>query len=238
MTVLRELGAGLEYRALRRSGVYRGEGVADGGGLPVLLLPGFLTAESSVQIMGRWLSRMGYAPRRAGRRPNVRCGEEAVRSLERRLEVEHRRTGRRLALVGHSRGGHFARVLAVRRPDLVCGVVTLGAPPLDPGAINPVAAVPAIVLTLIGTAGAPGFMRYSCFRGRCCAVFREQLEGPVPAEVPHVAVHSRSDGIVDFDRVTEAHAQRLEIRASHLGMVVNPEAYEAVAAALGPLARH
>ena len=36
-------------------------------------------------------------------------------------------TGRRVALVGHSRGGHFARALAHRRPELVSHAVSLGA---------------------------------------------------------------------------------------------------------------
>ena len=37
-------------------------------------------------------------------------------------------------IVGHSLGGMFGRALAVRRPDLVSGVVTLGSPVLAPGA--------------------------------------------------------------------------------------------------------
>ena len=37
----------------------------------------------------------------------------------RRVETLWRFYGRRVALIGHSRGGHFARALAARRPDLI-----------------------------------------------------------------------------------------------------------------------
>ena len=49
----------------------------------------------------------------------------ASRSGAERLAEE---SGRRIAVVGQSRGGSCARALAVRRPDLVEKVVTLGSP--------------------------------------------------------------------------------------------------------------
>src|SRR5215204_1727815 len=42
---------------------------------------------------------------------NVDCSDRAADRLERRLLALHARTGRRVALVGHSRGGHFAKAL-------------------------------------------------------------------------------------------------------------------------------
>ena len=39
----------------------------------------------------------------------------------------HARSGRRVAIVGRSRGGHFARAVAARRPELVSYAVSLGA---------------------------------------------------------------------------------------------------------------
>ena len=44
-----------------------------------------------------------------------------------RLERIWRQTGSPVALVGHSRGGHFAKALAHRRPDRVSAVVSMGA---------------------------------------------------------------------------------------------------------------
>jgi pimeloyl-ACP methyl ester carboxylesterase len=220
-----------EYWRLRRSGIFAGEGV-DGAGLPVLLVPGFLTDDGSLSVMGRWLHRTGHRPHRSRLGRNVGCAEDATRHLTRRLEDISLREARPVALIGHSRGGHFARVAAVRRPDLVAGVVTLGSPPLHPAAVHPAAAGPAIAVTLLGTLGVPGLMRASCFLGRCCAEFRAQLAGPFPAAVPYVAVYSKLDAIVDWHRLTDRAAERVDVPASHLGLVVNHHAYAAVASAL------
>src|SRR4051794_25082425 len=128
-TIWREATVLREYDRLAHDPIFRGEGVEDPGDQPVLLIPGFLTADNSLSAMGAWLKRTGHHPFRTRNGVNIACGEWAVTRLERRLDELAQRTGRRVAIVGHSRGGHFARVLAVRRPDLVSGIVTLGAPP-------------------------------------------------------------------------------------------------------------
>ena len=119
----RETRAGVEAAALFRSSVWRGGGVPDGEGRPVLLIPGFLAGDGSLATMTRWLRENGYRTHRAGIRANVNCSEEACRQLEHRLEHLAETTGQRVAIIGQSRGGVFARVLAVRRPDLVSGIV-------------------------------------------------------------------------------------------------------------------
>jgi triacylglycerol lipase len=228
-----EVRAPSEYVRLRRTAVFRGEDVADGDGLPVLLLPGFLTSESSMVVMGRWLHRTGHRPYRFGRRPNVDCSELSVSRLERRVEqISRANDGRRIALIGHSRGGQFARVLGLRRPDLVETVITIGMPPLDPAGVSMVAALPALVTATLGSVGVPGLWGAACFFGGCCADFREQLQAPLPDAVAHVAIHSPQDGIVDFARVSEAHAERVTVRATHVGMIVNADVYSAIASAL------
>jgi pimeloyl-ACP methyl ester carboxylesterase len=52
--------------------------------------------------------------------------------LEARLERAVDGSGRKAAIVGWSRGGLFARALAVRHPELVAGIVTLGSPLVNP----------------------------------------------------------------------------------------------------------
>jgi pimeloyl-ACP methyl ester carboxylesterase len=220
-----------EYLRLRRSRVFAGVDI-DGDGLPVLLIPGFLTDDGFLSVMGRWLHRTGHRPYRSGLGRNVGCAERGVSRLARRVEEIADREGRPVALVGHSRGGHFARVVAIRRPQLVAGVVTLGTPPMNPRAVHVAAAGPAVAVTLLGTLGAPGLMRSSCFIGSCCARFRTELAGPFPRGVPYVAVYSKSDPIVDWRRMTDRAAERVEVHASHLGIVVNHHAYAAVAEAL------
>src|SRR5919204_2440143 len=124
----REALVGLEPAALLRSKVFRGDGVADGGGQPVLLIPGFLAGDGSLGLMTQWLRRTGHHTCKAGIRLNVDCSGRAVEAIEERLERLVERQGRPAAIIGQSRGGTFAKALAHRRPELVSGIVTLGSP--------------------------------------------------------------------------------------------------------------
>jgi triacylglycerol lipase len=49
----REARLGLEAAALLRDPVFRGDGVGDGRGHPVLLIPGFLAGDGSLAVMAR-----------------------------------------------------------------------------------------------------------------------------------------------------------------------------------------
>src|SRR4051812_27507385 len=82
----RESRDALELATLRKSPVYRGHGVPDGEGRPVLLIPGFMAGDGSLGTMTHWLRDAGYHTRRAGIRANVACSNEACTRLERRLE--------------------------------------------------------------------------------------------------------------------------------------------------------
>src|SRR4051795_8053815 len=124
--IWREGRVGLEVAALLRHPVFQGEGVPDGRGQPVLLIPGFLAGDDSLGLMTRWLRRTGHHTRKAGMRANVGCSGATVDRLEERLDELVAKRGRKVAVVGQSRGGTFAKVLAQRRPHLVSGIVTLG----------------------------------------------------------------------------------------------------------------
>src|SRR3989440_4739838 len=133
----REGRLGLELAALLRNPVVRGEGIPDAGGQPVMLIPGFLAGDDSLAVMTRWLRRTGHRTRKAGMRSNVNCSEVAVERLEERLEVMVETHGEKVALIGQSRGGNFAKVLAGRRAHLVSGIGPLRSPPAQPHARPP-----------------------------------------------------------------------------------------------------
>jgi pimeloyl-ACP methyl ester carboxylesterase len=230
--IWREGLVGLEVASLVRHPIFRGEGVPDAGGQPVLLIPGFLAGDDSLGLMTRWLRRTGHHTRKAGMRANVDCSEAAVARLEERVEVLAECHEQRVALVGQSRGGTLARVVAVRRPDLVSGVVALGSPNVNPLAIHPLVALQVMALGALGTLGAPGVFGNSCRNGGCCKRFWQDLDADFPPDVGYVSIYSRSDGIVDWQACLDPAAECVEVSASHLGMAANPKAYEAVAAAL------
>jgi pimeloyl-ACP methyl ester carboxylesterase len=227
--IWREARIGLETAALLRHPIFRGAGVADGRRRPVLLIPGFLAGDSSLAIMSDWLRRCGYRPSRAGMLANVDCSGAALGRLERRLEQLVADRGRRAAIVGQSRGGGLAKVLATRRPDLVSGIVTLGSPQLDPLAVHPLVRLQLIAVGGLGSLGAPGLFKRSCLYGECCASFWDDLDAPLPADVGFVSVYSRTDGIVDWRACLAPDAKQVEVRGSHIGMAVNPAALRAVA---------
>ncbi len=233
----REARFGLEAAALVRDPVFRGEGLSDGGGQPVLLIPGFLAGDGSFGLMARWLKRGGYRPTRAGMRANVDCSGAALDRLEERLERIVTEQGVRAAVVGQSRGGGLAKALAARRPDLIRGIVTLGSPQVDPLAVHPLVRLQVEAVSRLGSLGAPGLFKRSCLDGECCANFWEQLAAPCPEGVGYVAIYSRSDGIVDWRACLDPCAdEHVEISASHFGMAVHPAAWRAVASALGGFA--
>jgi triacylglycerol lipase len=228
----RESRIGIELAALLRSGVWSGEGVAQGAGQPVLLVSGLLAGDESLGLMARWLKATGHRPCRAGIAANVDCSARAIDRLERRVECLAEDSGQKVAVVGQSRGGSFARVLAVRRPDLVSGIVALGSPLKSSLDVHPVVRGSLYVMGALGTARVPGLMRHSCLWGDCCTDFWEQLETDFPAGVGFVSIYSRTDGIVKWRSCLDPAAEQVEVRASHCGMAVNAEVYRAVAQTL------
>ena len=227
----RESRIALEWANLRRSGVYRGEGVPQGDGRGVLLIPGFLAGDGSLGTMTQWLRAAGWHTSRAGIRANVACSEVACVRLEERLEALAERTGDRVAIVGQSRGGVFAKALGARRPDLVSGVVALGAPVLSQLAVHPVVLAHVGVVAALGSGPMPGLLSWRCLRGECCSGFRAALEGPFPSDVGYVSLYSRSDGIVDWRSCIDPDASCIEVHASHCGMSLSADAYRAIARA-------
>jgi pimeloyl-ACP methyl ester carboxylesterase len=230
--IWREGRLGVEAAGLLRDPVYRGVGVPDAQGQPVLLIPGFLAGDDSLGIMTRWLRKTGHHTRKAGIRSNIDCSESAVTRLAERVEVLAKCHEQKVAIVGQSRGGNLARVIAVRRPDLVSGIIALGSPQLNPLAVHPLVAVPVLAVGALGTLGAPGLFRHSCRNGHCCQRFWDDLQADFPKGVGYVSIYSRSDGIVDWQSCLDPAAEHVEIQASHCGMAVSAQAYRATAESL------
>jgi triacylglycerol lipase len=196
---------------------------------PVMLVPGFLSGDASLAVLRGWLRRRGSRTLSAGMRLNADCAERTVGRLEVRLRNLAADAGRRVVVIGHSRGGELARVLAVRYPDAVRTVVMLGSPVVEPlSAGRPVLAAVRSV-TCLGDLGVPGMFSTSCAEGDCCAAFREDLGAPLAPDVPAIAIYSRSDGIVSWRACLDPGARHVEVESSHAGMPVNRQVYRALA---------
>jgi len=203
---------------------------------PVLLIPGFMAGDGSLAMLRRWLRRRGHRVRMSGMIANVDCAERAVSRLQRSVRAHASDCGRPVVLIGQSRGGALARVLAVREPESVAGLVMLGTPVRDGLAVSTPVLRTVRLLAGLGDLGLPGVLRMSCHEGECCAAFREDLAAALPPGVAACAVHSRSDAIVDWRACLDPHAQEIEVDSSHCGMSVHPAVYRALEPVLDDIA--
>ncbi|MEJ7832434.1 MAG: alpha/beta fold hydrolase [Nocardioides sp.] len=199
---------------------------------PVLVVPGFMAGDTTLAFMRRVLRQRGFRTYRSHIHANVSCTLDAAAQLESRLESIAQRRGTRVQIVGHSLGGMLARGIAVRRPDLVSGVVTMGSPMLAPGAHHAALTTGVDLLVRLSRAGVPGLMSEECVGGTCARQSFDESREPVPAGVGFTAIYSRRDGIVDWRACVDPVAVPIEVTASHIGMAVDPRVIDHVADAL------
>jgi pimeloyl-ACP methyl ester carboxylesterase len=263
MNILGEIRIPLELGSLVRSDIWRARGVRRGNGERVLTIPGLLVGDETLRPMRGWLTRLGYQPLSSGIRTNVQCSERLVTTLTAKLDHAVAIDGRRAHLVGQSRGGMLAHVIAVRRPDLVASVTTLGSPihgtidglhPLLRRNLNWLSRAGDARSGLIATScwvGAPGhpvpdtheahehpdLLEHPERAQTCCHDFWPDLARPLPDDVIGTAVYSRSDGLVSAKACVAPSYRAFEIRASHMGMAASAGAYHAIADTIAAAAK-
>ena len=195
------------------------------GGPAVLLVPGFMAGDRSLSVLAGWLRRRGASTAGAGMVLNTDCAERAVRGIESRLRRQAEGSEGRVVLIGQSRGGELARVVALRNPDLVGTLVMLGAPVLNPLSIGPAVLGAVRSVARLGDLGVPGMFSSECGDGPCCAAFREDLRAALPPGMRAVSIYSQSDGIVSWEACLDPSAEQVEVESSHAGMSVNLRVY-------------
>ena len=219
---LAQLLASSEFRSVKRR--------ADAP--PVMLIPGFMAGDRSLNVMRGWLRRRGHRVSTSGIRTNVGCAEQVVERLHKRLRALADDAGEPVFLIGQSRGGALARTLAVRTPDAVCGLAMLGSPVTDSLAVSTPVLRTVRWVAALGDLGVPGVFSSTCKDGDCCADFRVDLAGPLPRGLAATALYSRSDGIVDWRACIDPHARGVAVESSHCGMSVNVNVYRVLDRAL------
>jgi pimeloyl-ACP methyl ester carboxylesterase len=199
---------------------------------PVLLVPGFLAGDGTLALMQAALRHEGFRTYRSHIHANAGCTQTASLLLEQRVQAIATRRGSRVRIVGHSLGGMLGRGIAARRPDLVSGIVTLGSPVLAPGAHHVSLARGVDVLVRLSRAGVPGLMSEDCVGGDCARRSWDETRVELDPGVDFTAIYSRRDGIVDWRACIPTEARGVEVRASHIGMAVDPHVVDEVVAAL------
>jgi triacylglycerol lipase len=228
--IWREALWGLDWLSLRLSPVFNGQGVPRGDGSPVVLVPGFLTTDAYLVEMYFWLRRVGYDPHVSGIGVNAGCMDKLVDRLERTVEKVHADSGRPARIVGHSLGGFLARKLALRRPDIVSQIISLGSP------IQALQAHPALMAAaqMIRNRAVhrreerPDSKPTNGIAGDCdCAV--EHCVPLPPPSVHRAALYSHDDGVIDWRNCMEPEPHlNFEVGGTHVGLVFNPRVYRVI----------
>ena len=199
---------------------------------PVLLIPGFLAGDWTLREMSKDLRARGFHTYRSHIHANIACTLTSALMLETRIEQIAERRDSRVQIVGHSLGGMIARGLAARRPDLVAGIVTMGSPMRAPAAHHAVLTRGVKVLNRLADVGVPRLMSSDCVAGECAHLSFSESQELLRHDVAMTNIYSRRDGVVDWRACIDPHGTAIEVRASHVGLAVDPRVTDEVTAAL------
>lgn len=204
--------------------------------LTIVVVPGFLDDGAGVEALSHRLEGAGHDVHRAELGRNIDCTEQMAQRLERRVADVASATGDRVVLLGHSRGGTLAKVVATRRPDLVRGVVTAGSPVAAPHDITVLLRLIKLGMRRLSLLGMPGMLK-DCLFGHCCDGFHDDLAAPVASGVEFVSVASPSDGMVAYTASRHPDARFVSVDATHTGLVMAPRAIQVIEDVLADIAR-
>ena len=185
-----------------------------GDGHPVLVLPGMCAGDNSTIPLRRFLTHLGYDAQPWGQGLNFGPRDHVIRGMVDQVRSMERQHGRKVSLVGWSLGGAMAHALALRMPQRIRQVVTLG---------SPLSGHPK------GTNVGKLFRLVSGFHAD-----DERLHALINGEpqVPTTSIMSKTDGIVNW-RMSLAReskiSENIEVSATHMGMGANPAVLWAIA---------
>jgi pimeloyl-ACP methyl ester carboxylesterase len=226
LDILRELRAPLEALSF----ISRGLGhpwprCKPREGKLVMLIPGFMAGDITLAPLARFCRWLGHRANFCGIWSNARCPSATLERFGEKLRDLSEREGCRVVLIGQSLGGVYARELALRDPDRIERVITLGAPITAPReACHP--AVRALARSMEALRG----RRQGCLTESCSCGFELKRRAVL---VPITAVYSRSDGIVDWrsciDQTGSSLVEHAEVMGSHVGMALSPDVFRIIA---------
>ena len=192
-----------------------------GDGHPVLVIPGLLTGDPATILLRTVLRGLAHDVSGWSLGTNRGPTGHVVQELRAQLDRLHRRSGRRVSLVGWSLGGLYAQELARAAPASVRGLITLG---------SPVRRSPRWLRQ------ASGLVDRGMPLPRGVAALPRPWAERGSLRVPATSVYSRGDGVVPWSSCryeSRARRENVEVRGSHLGLGHNPAVLWLLADRLG-----
>jgi triacylglycerol lipase len=194
---------------------------------PILLIPGFMAGDASLYPLGRRLRSQGHQVFYAGIWMNADCPAKTLERLRKRIHEVSIQTGRKVAVIGHSLGGIYARELARMEPDLVEQVFLLGSP-VKHALGNTTPYLRPIVAAM-------RLMHSRCMEEVSAPCKTCGLDMPEGApDVPELCIYTRSDGIVEWHSCIDEGPQVecVEVDSSHCGLPLNPQTWSEITSRL------
>jgi triacylglycerol lipase len=199
---------------------------------PILLIPGFLAGDASLYPLGARLRSQGHRVFYAGIWMNADCPAKTLERLRTRIHEVSLQTGRKVAVIGHSLGGIYARELARMEPELVEQVFLLGSPVKHAlGNTTPY---------LRPFVAAMRFMHGRCMEEVSAPCKSCGLDLPDRApELPETCIYTKSDGIVEWHSCIDEgpNVECVEVDSSHCGIPLNPRTWREISARLARAAQ-
>ena len=187
----------------------------------VALVGGFGAPAALLRSLRDALRAAGHNVRVAPLGLNLDCGEATVQRLDGWMRDAF--AGEPVAIVGHSRGGHLGRVLAVREPETVTRLVTVATPwtigpPARPGVSAGAGALRALRRRGVNVMGS-----IDCATGSCCVDYRRDAAAKPAARWS--ALWSSTDRFAGDDSRPPREADNaIDLRTGHVGAVTNASA--------------
>ncbi|MFT4008810.1 MAG: hypothetical protein QM655_02085 [Nocardioidaceae bacterium] len=187
----------------------------DGGGRPVLVIPGLNAGDWSTKPLRSLLTEVGYNTYGWGLGTNVGPTRQAISGLDELLVSISSRHDQPVSVIGQSLGGFLGAELARRHVGLVDRLITLGSP-----------------MTITSPRQSRAQSEYEKHEALHLAEFAfDKWRRAARPKLPTTSIFSRSDGVVHWHACVYPAGpltENVEVYSSHLGMGVQPAAVYAV----------
>lgn len=179
---------------------------ADGGGRPILVIPGFMASDRTTSRLRRSLCASGFACAGWGQGRNTGIRPDILLRLDDRIAALG--YSEPVTLIGWSLGGLIAREYAKHAPERVAKIITLGSPfSGDPRANN-------------------AWRMYEWIAGHKVDAPPLDVDVSVKPPVPTFALWSRRDGMVAPRAacgLSHEADEQIEQDCAHMGFIASPK---------------